>query len=106
MHEITIAKNIVEQANSYGNVKKLVLEVGDIAILTPDELKQALFNLIDWEVEIIKKPAKIKCSCGYEGEPIIVERAHELVIFKCPACRDVPEVLEGDNILLKEVEVV
>ncbi|MBW2967200.1 hydrogenase maturation nickel metallochaperone HypA, partial [Candidatus Woesearchaeota archaeon] len=59
----------------------------------------------DWKVTITRKAAKAKCSCGYEGQPIIKSHTHGHSVYVCPKCGIVPEILEGEDIVLKEVEV-
>lgn len=105
MHETIIANDIIKKAESKGRVKSAVIEVGDLAHLSAEELEQALKNLVDWNIIIVKRPAKIKCSCGYIGKPKIVEKRHGLTLFVCPKCSSLPKVLSGEDIILKEVEV-
>ncbi len=105
MHELFIAKKIIEKAKEHGNVMKVTIELGDIAPLTAQELTNAIEELVDWEIEIEKKPAKVRCQCGYEGEPKIKERKHDFVLFICPKCKEIPKPLEGEDIILKEVEI-
>jgi Zn finger protein HypA/HybF involved in hydrogenase expression len=106
MHELAIANEIVEQAKSHGNVKSIKLEVGDLSPLTAEELQTALGALVGWEVAVTKKKARAKCAfCGHEGEPRVIQRSHDFTLYACPKCsEDFPEVLEGDKIILLEVE--
>ena len=105
MHETIIAKQIIEQAEKQGKVKSIVVEVGDLGHLPLEDLKPMMDDMVPYKVEYVKKKAKVKCSCGYEGEPKILEKGHDINIFVCPKCEKVPQVLEGDKIVLKEVEV-
>ncbi len=103
MHDTIIAKDIISQAKKHGKVKKIIVEVGDIAPLKADELEELLKKMVDWEVEVNKKKAEIKCICGYEGEPKVLERTHDMVMYVCPKCGLVPENAKGDKIILKKV---
>jgi len=103
MHEISFAKNIINQIEKKEKVKKIELEVGELAELTTEEIKTAIKNLKDWDVAIQKKDSKVKCSCGYEGPAKIIERQHDIVIFECPNCGNIPKILEGDKIKIKKV---
>ncbi|MBD3361364.1 hypothetical protein GF358_01080 [Candidatus Woesearchaeota archaeon] len=106
MHETIIAKRIIEKAKEHGNVRKVVIEVGNLAHLPAEEMKEAMKKLTDWEIEINSVNAKVKCSCGYEGEPTIIEHAHDVAIYECPQCKKIPsEIISGDEIILKEVIV-
>ncbi|MBW2979007.1 hydrogenase maturation nickel metallochaperone HypA [Candidatus Woesearchaeota archaeon] len=106
MHEGIIANKIIEKAKEHGNVRKITVEVGDLAHLPALEMKEALSKRVNWEIIITTKKAKVKCKCGFEGEPRIIEHAHDVAIYECPECKKIPsEILCGDEIILKEVEV-
>jgi Zn finger protein HypA/HybF involved in hydrogenase expression len=105
MHGIHIAGDLIATAKRQGKVKKAYVEVGEIANITKNDLEAQMKNLADFEFEIAEKKARVKCSCGYEGEPKVVERQHDIVVFECPACGMIPEVIEGDKVILRSVEV-
>lgn len=108
MHDQIYAQQIIEQAEATNQrIKAVSLEIGDIAPIGAEVLEKAIRNLRPgWRVKIYKIPAKIKCKkCGFEGKPNIVERLHESVIFECPVCADFPEIIEGDKIILKSVDI-
>ena len=66
-------------------------------------MKEHLRERINCEVEVVEKFSRVKCKCGYLGKAKIRERLHDLVIFECPKCGNVPEVLEGKNIKILSV---
>ncbi|MBU2633674.1 MAG: hydrogenase maturation nickel metallochaperone HypA [Nanoarchaeota archaeon] len=103
MHEITICKNIIRDLQEYNQIESVTFEVGSLAHLTPEELIDTMNKLVNYNINITKKDAIIKCSCGYKGIPKIVTRSHDLTIFECPKCGELPEILEGDQIIIKEV---
>jgi len=106
MHEQTIAAKIISDAKEYGEVKSLTIEVGDLAHLPADEMKEVMEKLTNWKIKIIPKKATIVCKCGYVGEPKILQQLHDNNIYECPKCQhSLPEILDGFNIILKEVEV-
>ncbi|MCP3682432.1 MAG: hypothetical protein GY861_07040 [bacterium] len=105
MHESAIANRIIEEAKQQGDVKAIKIEVGELAKITADELSETMGNLVDWKIECYTKKAKVKCVCGYEGEPKITERGHDFVLFVCPECGEIPDVLEGKDLITKEVVV-
>lgn len=106
MHEVFALKKLIEEAKKYGKVKRISLEVGELAPFEGDHLLKHLKELVDWKVDLSVKKAKVRCNdCGYEGEPKIVEREHDNVIYVCPKCGKRPNVLEGDELILVDVEV-
>lgn len=106
MHEQTIASKIIEQAKEHGNIKSIVIEVGDLGHLPAHEMKEVMEKLTDWEIEVISKPAVIACDCGYTGEPKILQQLHDNNIYECPKCsKSLPKILDGHDIILKEVEI-
>lgn len=107
MHEQTIAKAIIEEATKHGKVRKIVVEVGDLGHLPAHEMEEVLNTLTDWEVKVTKKKAMVKCEeCGYEGEPEILEQGHDHNVFKCSQCKAMmPTIVDGKDIILKEIEV-
>ena len=105
MHEVFAAKKILDEAAKQGAVKKIVVEAGDLAEITAEDLEQCLKELAKCEVCVEKKKATVQCKCGYCGEPKITLREHDAVLFECPKCKKLPRIVEGDEIVLKEVEV-
>lgn len=105
MHETIIANQLIEEAKKQGNVRKIVVEVGELADMPAEELGETLKAMVQWEVVIVKAKAKVTCPCGYEGDPKIISQEHDAVIYECPECTQVPDVAYGDEIILKEVVV-
>lgn len=106
MHETIIAKKIIDKAKEHGIVKKIVIEVGDLAHLPAKDMKQVLEDMTSWEIEVIPVKAEVRCKCGYQGEPKIIEHAHDLTLFECPKCKKIPfKILKGEDIVLKDVVV-
>jgi len=106
MHETIIAKQIIDEAKKRGKVKSIKVEVGEMGHLPANEFYATITTMVDWKVNMIVKNGKVKCSCGYVGRPNILERGHDVCVFECPKCGDVPKkILEGQDIKLLEVEV-
>ncbi len=105
MHDTLISRDIIDAAKSYGKVTAITVEVGDLGHVPLEELKETLKTMVPWRVKLIPKQAKVRCLCGYTGKPIIAEHSHGHSIFFCPKCKQVPELLEGKDIVLKEVTV-
>ena len=106
MHEHIIVDQIIKEAEKQGKVKRILIEVGDLANMLPKDLEEALKAKVDWKVEIDETESLIRCSCGYEGKAKIVEKEHDSTIFCCPKCDYMgPKVISGDEIIIKEVEI-
>jgi len=107
MHEQTIAKAIIQEATKHGKVVGITVEVGDLGHLPAHEMEEVLNTLTDWNVIITKKKATINCEvCGYKGAPKIMEQGHDHNVFRCPECKSMmPKIIDGDKIILKDVEV-
>lgn len=104
MHE-NIVKQIIEKAKKKGNVKSILVEVGELSKFSAEDIEKEIKNLVDWQVVVATKRALVKCSCGYKGAPKIIEKRHGLALFVCPECSSLPKVLEGKDIVLKGVDV-
>jgi Zn finger protein HypA/HybF involved in hydrogenase expression len=103
MHEQIIAKQIIEKAKERGDVAGVTIEVGDLAHIPAEELEEIMKKMTDWNIEIIQKKATVKCSCGYKGEPSILHKGHDSTIFVCPKCQEIPQVIDGTEIILKKI---
>ena len=62
-------------------------------------------DLANWQVNILKKKSVVKCKCGYKGRANIKERLHDIILFNCPKCNEIPEVISGDKIIIKSIEI-
>lgn len=106
MHETIICGKLVEEAKKYGKVLGVTIEAGELGPLSADEIEHSLSHLVDWDLDVTETPAEVRCGCGYEGRPRIVERGHDFVVFCCPVCKELsPSVVSGDQIILREVKV-
>lgn len=107
MHEQTIAQSIISEAKSHGDIKGIIVEVGDLGHLPAEEMLEVLEKMTDWNVEIEQKKAKVLCEkCKFEGEPKILQQLHDNTVFECPECGEMfPKVLEGGDIILLSVEI-
>jgi len=106
MHEQVIAKQIIGEATKHGKVKSITVEVGDLGHLPIDEMEEVLNAMTPWKVIMVKKESKVACTCGFVGAPLITEKGHDHNVFECPKCRiKMPKILDGHDIILKEVEL-
>ncbi len=107
MHEHSIANKIIEDVKKNSdNVKSITIEVGDLAHLPAPEMKEVLENMTNWEINVTKKPATVFCDfCNYKGKPTILEQMHDNNIYQCPNCENMlPEIIDGGDIILKEIK--
>ncbi|MFH1210015.1 MAG: hydrogenase/urease maturation nickel metallochaperone HypA [archaeon] len=105
MHEITICKQLLNQLDKYKNIKSITLEVGTLAPLTKQELKETMETLVNYKVNVIEKEARVKCLCKYKGSPHIIQRGHDFVLFDCPTCGKNPTIIDGNKIIIKNIEI-
>ena len=105
MHETIIAGDIIKEAEKYGKVLSIKVEVGELAVIPAHELDECLKSLVEWKVVVNEAHAKVRCSCGYQGEPRIMQKSHDSTVFACPKCGSLPEIVSGKDIILREVEV-
>jgi len=104
MHKHTFIENIICQIPNRENVISIEIELGDLAGIESQHLKEHLIEHTGWKCEIKIIKSKIKCDCGYSGEANILQRLHDLVIFECPECgNDDVVVLEGKDIKIGKV---
>jgi len=99
-------KDIINQAEKQGDVKSITIEVGELANIEPHHLKEHLSEIVDWDIKVKTIDAITECACGFKGKPKTITRGHDFVLFTCPWCNDVPKVVQGDQIVLKEVKCV
>ena len=52
MHEAAIANSIIKKAEEKGKVKSVLIEVGDLAHLSAEELEEALRGMVSWNIMI------------------------------------------------------
>ncbi len=103
MHEFSFINNIIENIQDKEDVIGVVIEVGDLAEIEGEHLKEHLEEMMGWDVEIEHKESLVLCSCGYKGIARINQRLHDIVVFCCPECDRVPEILEGKDIKILKV---
>ncbi len=105
MHETVIARSIIEEANRHGDVEAISLEIGELAPVPEHELVACLRELTGWKIESKEKTAVVKCACGFEGRPIILEKSHDAVLFECRKCEETPSIISGNEIMISKVTV-
>jgi len=103
MHEHSFIQAVIEPIKNKEKVQSIELEVGELAGIEPEHLKEHLIKETGWDIHINKKNNKVKCSCGYQGQARIKQRLHDLVIYDCPKCGNLPEVLKGKDIKIIKV---
>lgn len=98
MHEHSFIQAIIKNVKDSHKAKEVSIEVGELAGIEPEHLKEHLKEVTNWIVNVSSKKGRVSCDCGYKGAPRILERLHDLVIFDCPKCSSIPEILEGKDI--------
>ncbi len=110
MHEYTIAYDIFATAkraateNSATHIKKVYIDVGEMTMINPEQVVFLFETMCEDEDEPLFKncvlkaktvPVKTSCPCGYEGS----ER------FVCPNCGLLPEVIDGKEVVVTNIEI-
>ena len=104
MHEHHFIQNIIKDIPNKEKVIGVEIELGELVGIEAEHLKRHLADETGWDVKIIEKKSKIKCLCGYVGEPKIIQRLHDMVIYECPNCGMTEvEVLEGKDIKITKI---
>lgn len=107
MHGTIFVNKIIDQVKQKAKdkeIKYIIIEVGKLAPITAAELKNKIVEMTGWTVRAKSLRAKIRCRCGYNSVPEIMERTHETAIYSCPKCEAfMPKIVHGDNIKLVEI---
>ena len=120
MHEFAMAQGIFStvydtaEANDAIEVTEVVIEIGRLAMLNPEQLKFMLGVM--FEGEELTKNAKmiintidvdIKChNCGFEGVGDIDDSDHYAPTILCPECESHRvEVINGKDITVRSISI-
>ncbi|MBS3147144.1 hydrogenase maturation nickel metallochaperone HypA [Candidatus Woesearchaeota archaeon] len=98
MHDLKIIDKILKEASKKGNINILKLEVGELSDVSPLELKEHLEEHVTYKIDVNLKKSKVKCKCSYIGPAEILLKDHGICLFRCPNCKNKPEVIEGGEI--------
>jgi hydrogenase nickel incorporation protein HypA/HybF len=108
MHEYSIAYDIYSTAKKAAEehhaqkIKRVIVDIGELAMANPDQVK-FLFNVIvegdplflGSDLFFRQIGPQVRCRCGYEGKEI----------FICPKCGGLPEMLQGREIVVSNIEI-
>lgn len=89
-------------------ISSMTVEIGELATISAPALAKEISLLLPRvSIDMEEKKAKVKCECGFEGAAKIKTRGAEgMPDFCCPKCaKKYPQVLEGDSVELKDIEV-
>lgn len=109
MHGTVIAASILKAAKKElkrgERINSISVDVGELAPLPADELKETLSLISGWQVRTNALKAKAKCRCGFLGRPKILERGHDFCLYICSRCGNVPRVLSGKDIMIASIKI-
>lgn len=120
MHELAMASSIVDailstaKKNDAIKVTEAVLEIGDMTMLNPEQLRFMMSILSedtmleDTEIIINMIPIEIECeSCGFQGESKTDENQdHLMAVAKCPKCENTQvHVIKGRECNVKTIKI-
>lgn len=98
MHEQKLVQDILDKIKKY-KAKKVKIVVGELSGFTAEHLREHL----NFPCEIEEEESLVECECGYRGRAKITEREHDFVLFECPKCSRIPEILKGKDVIVKEI---
>jgi len=106
MHETIISDKIIKAAREQGDVQEITLEIGELAHIPTGELIACLNELVKWKINYTEIKSKVRCDCGFIGNPNVLERGHDSFLIECPKCKsNVMDILMGKEIKLVSVKV-
>ena len=119
MHELSMAQGILNavletaEANDAIKVTDMVIEIGKLAMLNPEQLKFMLGVLCkdtiaeNAEIVIEDVDVEIKCyNCDFEGIADIDDSDHYAPMILCPKCESHRvEVLNGRDVTVKNISI-
>jgi Zn finger protein HypA/HybF involved in hydrogenase expression len=107
MHDIIFSKAILREINEIKDKDKKInsvyLELGELVGIEKQVLKETLKKISGINFEIFTVDSRVRCECGYEGRAKIEQKLHDLVIFTCPKCNNIPSVLTGDKVKIVKI---
>lgn len=119
MHELSMAdaiiKTVIEAAekNEAIEVLEVTIEIGQITMLNPEQLKfmlqvlseDTILNGAKFNMEVI--PIEIEClSCGFKGRADSEELDHYLTIVNCPECKERNlNIISGRECNVKNIKI-
>ena len=119
MHELSMAQGILNavletaEANDAIKVTDMVIEIGKLAMLNPEQLKFMLGVLCkdtiaeNAEIVIEDIDVEIKCyNCDFEGIADIDDSDHYAPMILCPKCESHRvEVLNGRDVTVNNISI-
>ncbi len=120
MHELSMAASIVDaildtaKKNNAISVTEVTLEVGELTMLNPEQLRFMMEVLIedtilkDADIIINMIPIEIECEkCGFKGKSKMDdEMDHLMAVATCPECSNTRvHVIKGQECNIKTIKI-
>lgn len=119
MHEFSMAQGILNavletaEENDANKVTDIVIQIGKLAMLNPEQLTFMLNVLIEdtiaenANIVIEDVDVEIKCyNCDYEGIGDVDDSDHYLPMILCPKCESHRvNVLNGKDVTIKNISI-
>ena len=107
MHELSVASAVVDTALRHAEGRRVLvvnLKIGQLRQVIPDSLA-FYFEIVSRDtlvegarLEQVGVPVRMRCeACAHEWEPELM--------FRCPECSGVGEVLAGNELEVDSIEV-
>lgn len=119
MHELSMAQGIINaviesaESNDATEVNEVVIEIGRLAMINPEQLKFMIDVLVentileDAKIEINEIPVEIDCpQCNYNGLAELDDSDHYAPIIECPKCENKQiNILNGKDCIVKNIVI-
>ncbi len=119
MHELSMAQGILNavldtaEQNGAIEVTEVVIEIGKLAMLNPEQVKFMLGVLSKdtlaehAKIVIENLEVEIKCEkCGFEGVANVDDEDHYAPMVYCPECSNPRiEILNGKDVTVKTISI-
>jgi len=119
LHELSMAdaiiKTVIDAAEKNDAIKVLevTIEIGELTLLNPEQIKFILGVLSEdtilegakFNIELV--PAKIECSCGYNGSITADDKLdHYNPLILCPSCSKGDfKIIDGRECNIKNIKI-
>ena len=114
MHELSMAQGILNavletaEQNSATEVTEIVIEIGKLAMLNPEQVKFSKDTIAENAKIVIENlEVEIECEkCGFKGVADIDDEDHYAPMVYCPECANPRiKILNGKDVTVKTISI-
>ena len=110
-----IINTVIEtaEANNATEVTEVMIEIGRLAMINPEQLKFMLDVLVENTIvgkakfHIDEIPVEIECpKCGFKGLAEVDDSDHYAPMIECPKCENIRhKILNGQDVIVKNIVI-